>query len=118
MVGLVGMSGLDGTHRTATGELALVHLDALPLKESLDLGIVALDDGCRREAEDTIHLVGRECLDELLHTPVNDGDYSAHGMSSLKNKYFCVKILLLKKMYYLCSDLTTYKYRCNVCTNQ
>ena len=73
MVGFVGMSCLDGPHGAATGELALVYRDALLLKECLYLGIVALDDGCRRETDDTPDLVGCEGLDKPLHAPVNDG---------------------------------------------
>lgn len=73
MIGLVGMSGLDGAHRSATGELTLVHLDALPLEECLYFRIVALDDGSRREADDPAHLIGCEGLYKLLHAPVYDG---------------------------------------------
>ena len=45
MVGLVGMSGLDGTHGAAAGKLTFIHLNALPLEERLDLRVVALHDG-------------------------------------------------------------------------
>ena len=68
---LVGMSHVDRTHRASACELLIGDGDATRLEHLAHLWNGRLDNGTRTEADDLLHHIGSEGLDELSDAVVH-----------------------------------------------